>query len=866
MPISCALSTRTPGGNALFVSEVVKLLAAERATRGRDGGWLPFPEGVREAISRRIERLSPSCAHVLVLASVFGRSFRIDALARVVGGPRPDLLRALDEAEREGLIGGTPALGEMRFSHALVRDAVYEGLPATRRMELHLEAGLALERTYGADRGPHLAEIAHHLLLAAPLGEGERAVSYARRAADRAVAVLAYEEGARLYEAALGALDFAEDPAPRSRCELLVELGDARLRAGDESGAKAASREAAELARPIGAADLLARAALGYGGRFVWTRPGTDIHVVPLLEEALTALGGGDDVLRARVLARLAGALRDQPDRAYRASLSAEAVAVAERTGDRPTLAYALTAHFTANWGPENADEQLTIATRLVELSEAIGDRDRAVEARLIRHKVLTYLGDINSARADLRIASRLAEESRQPSHRWFIAVDGVTSALFEGRFDEAEERAPEVLGLGRDAMAGDADVAFRLHMFALRREQGRAGEIEELIRSAVADHPGYPMFRCVLANLYACMGETARARTGLDALAEDDFGALPRDNEWLFAMCLLPEVAEAVGDAEVAARLFDHLRPFAPFHAYSAPELGLGAAARYVGIAAASAGRIDDAIGYLEQGLARNEAMGARPWVAHSQHDLAKALRARGRPRDERRAEDLLQRCLELSAELGMLMLELKVVSLQQGVGRLGHENAFARAGEYWDISYEGRTFWLKDSKGLGYLSTLLAEPGREFHALQLAAGPGARPEGKPAEVAARAEGDLGVVLDARAIEDFRRRIAELESDAAEARSFGDAERASRAETERDVIVETLAGAVGLGGRARRSGGPGERARVSVTKAIRSALDRIATHDPDLGRHLRTTVRTGAFCSYSPDPRAPASWSVSRS
>jgi hypothetical protein len=187
-----------------------------------------------------------------------------------------------------------------------------------------------------------------------------------------------------------------------------------------------------------------------------------------------------------------------------------------------------------------------------------------------------------------------------------------------------------------------------------------------------------------------------------------------------------------------------------------------------------------------------------------------------------------------------------------------------FRREGEYWAIAYEGDAFRLKDSKGLRYLARLLAERDRELHALDLVAG-----EHAPERAADRVEPgliasaprDAGEILDARAKTEYRRRLTELEQEAEEARALGDVERAALADEERQVLVTELARALGLGGRYRRSGSPSERARVSVTRAIRAALARIREHSPVLGEHLERTIRTGTFCSYVPDPRAPIDW-----
>ena len=121
------------------------------------------------------------------------------------------------------------------------------------------------------------------------------------------------------------------------------------------------------------------------------------------------------------------------------------------------------------------------------------------------------------------------------------------------------------------------------------------------------------------------------------------------------------------------------------------------------------------------------------------------------------------------------------------------------------------------------------------------------------------RPSGSAGELLDARARSAYRRRLEDLADEMAEAESFGDLERAARARAESDALIDQLAAAVGLGGRDRVAASEAERARSAVTKAVKSALGRVAEVDPPLGRHLRATVRTGIFCSYCPE--APVSF-----
>jgi pimeloyl-ACP methyl ester carboxylesterase len=185
-----------------------------------------------------------------------------------------------------------------------------------------------------------------------------------------------------------------------------------------------------------------------------------------------------------------------------------------------------------------------------------------------------------------------------------------------------------------------------------------------------------------------------------------------------------------------------------------------------------------------------------------------------------------------------------------------------FRREGEYWTVAFGGSVVRMRDAKGLGYLARLLRHPHHEFHVLDLLAGDAPRGNDTAREdglVAATA--DAGVILDEPAKHAYRERIAELEAEIEQARGWNDLERVARAEGELDVLTRELARALGLGGRDRRAASDSERARVSVTKAVRGAVRRLEDQHPDLGRHLSLAVRTGTFCTYDPDPRMPLSW-----
>jgi tetratricopeptide (TPR) repeat protein len=205
-------------------------------------------------------------------------------------------------------------------------------------------------------------------------------------------------------------------------------------------------------------------------------------------------------------------------------------------------------------------------------------------------------------------------------------------------------------------------------------------------------------------------------------------------------------------------------------------------------------------------------------------------------------------------------------VIEDPRGAPASERADSFRREGDYWSVTFDGRTVHVRDLKGMHYVARLLAHPGREHHVLDLVAAERVRDRavhavGTPG-LPLRALGDAGEVIDAQAKEAYRRRLAEIDDDIEQAETDGDDERAAQARTERDFLVRELARAFGLGGRRRRAASASERARAGVTRAVRHAIARIGEHDPDLGEHLGRAIRTGTYCSYLPDPRVPG-WRV---
>jgi len=589
---------------------------------------------------------------VLVLASVLGREFSLRALARLAGLGEDDLLDILDSAVASRVIVDAPGSpGRLRFSHVVVRDTLYEELTATRRVRLHRLVIEALEELYGANVGQHFAELAYHSTAG---GDFERALRYARLAGDWALSSLGYEEAARQYETALDALELSRPGDERTRLELLLALAESEIRAGDSATAKPIFLEAAEIARRLGLPREMARAAVGYGGRLIFERASGDERLVPLFEAALGGLGDEDLDLRVRLLARLAGALRDEHLRVRRDALSAEAVDLARQSGDSAVLAFALDGRASAIQAPDTLEECLGLGTELLELSLQLGDTERVVHAHNHRFIAQLHYCDIRAAEAELDASSQIAEELGQPAQLWLTYAAKALLALAAGRFSEAADLMPTAYDFGKRAQEM-AESVYLFQRYALCDFRGDLDEIARELEALAARHPARPVLRCALAHVHLHLELTAKAESELEALAADDYAVLPFDLEWLHAASMLSEVCARVGATNPAAVLYSQLAPWAHLNVVNVFEGSRGSVHRYLALLAATTGRSDDARGHFGKAIEINERMGARPWLARSQEEYGRMLLTSNDPADCQRGSALLAQSAATFHDLGM-------------------------------------------------------------------------------------------------------------------------------------------------------------------------------------------------------------------
>ena len=662
---------RETEGNPFFVSEVVRLLESKgRLERAHEvTSWsIEIPQGVRQVIGRRLRALTPQCHDLLRSASAIGREFDLQLLARVSGLALAEVLERLEEAHAARVLEAVvDAAGRYRFAHALVHDTLYDDLGATR-IALHLKIGETLEPLSAEHSVERLAELAHHFVQAGAVGGAEKAIGYLRTAGARVREQLAYEAAIEHYERALMLeADGARDD--RLRCELTLALGECHARAGSSEKAAAFLWESVDLARRLGAGDLMCRAALAFpvslGGLAASVSNFVDEPLIDLLDEVITAQSEESEA-RVRLLARMAVELYFTDRRAQRETLSREAVEMARRVGSATTLGYALMSRFSVLWAPETARERLDISSEAIRLSDQTSDKELAFRGHLALATARFELGDIAGFDASLETLQRIGPGLKQPAYQWPVALACATRALFDGRLDDAERLANEALAVGQEGSGNDALQAFGAQIGSIRQVQGRTQEMEPIMRAMHEQHPDMTPWLVGLLAVAGDLGNPDEAEPFLERLAPDDFASVRRDLFWLANISVISNACAQLGDLDRSAVLYELLLPYRDYNVVAAGVISYGSTGRFLGLLAAVLSRWDEAEAHFEHALVADERMGARLWLANTQYDFARMLLSRLGEGDHERAIGLLNSSLETARKLALPELLDRGVALK--------------------------------------------------------------------------------------------------------------------------------------------------------------------------------------------------------
>jgi hypothetical protein len=643
---------RGSGGNPVTMAELLRPGALDGRTPSFD-----------ELVARRVSELKPPARTFLEAAAVAGSEFHVDVVARAVGIRMERANAALKQVAGAGFVVEEPSgPGDTRrFVHDMVRESVVRGLEPGKRVDLHLQIGLALG-AHPRRSGAPAALLAWHYRSAAPVGGSTPALGYSAQAGERAMELLAWEEAAVHFGHALAASTGAP---PKLRCDLLLALGEAQRLAGEKQRARQAFLEAATLAEACFDGARLARAALALGHvGAVW---GKDAELERLAGEARTMLGeavppslgagGRFTDFASDALYDVLDDVHPDPVLAPPAPAITAEVANSRVTGD----AFHRARH-VALAGPEHAGERLVAAEEILALAATTNDEELAVCGHGWRMIDALELGRADQSAADQ--AAHAAAARRLGGARPAADVEtwSAMRALLEGRVDDARSAAATAFARAYEAGDPEAEETYLTQRWWLALEWGTTNELTAVAnecRGRAASTAGGRAWRAAAALALARNGRLDLAAEELRRATTHGLGELIRDTGRLYPLAILAEVAWLVGDGPRAALVGPLLEPFADrLIVAGRGRICAGSVARTCGLVAASAHRWDDAGQYLLSAQAVHRRVGALPLLARTRYEWSTVLLQRGRKGDRRRSAEWRRKSEELATRFGMSRL----------------------------------------------------------------------------------------------------------------------------------------------------------------------------------------------------------------
>ncbi|HEY6428634.1 MAG TPA: hypothetical protein VIX84_15535, partial [Acidimicrobiales bacterium] len=644
-----ALLTETDG-NPFFVGELLRHLVEAGSIYREEGRWVAsgdlrehgLPVSVREVIGRRTARLGEEGARVLSIAAVIGRDFDLSLLAEASGMDVGALLDLLDAAVDAVLV--VNVAGERySFVHALIEHTLYDSLSPARRAYLHRVVAEAMEAQDRTKDEPRVAELAYHWAEATVPANRDKALEYAFRAGEVALAKLAPQEAARWFGRALEELEHRGRPEDdQLHCRVLVGLGDAQRQAGNQAFGPTLL-EAARLAQRLGATDLLVRAALANSRGFFSTIGVVDAERVAVLEHACAAVAGSGSAGEARLLALLACELTYGGDFARRAQLARRALTIARGLDDPVTFVQVVCDATQGLLVPETLNERVALITEAFELARELGDPVlmfwSGIYASLFyRQRGLRTEGD---EAAD--VARAVAHRLGQPTLLWVSAFGDACGAMLAGDVEATEECAERAFGIANEMGEPDGMLVYGSQLMIVRQMQGRADEVVDVVRQVAESNPGIPAYWTALAVMLRDVGDLENAGRALAHVETGGRVDFPHDLVWLIAAHNAAVSAASLRWREMAEGLFSALQPFADQVCY----VGINCSTQVnFGLAqlAEVLGRDEEADRYFAAAQAAHEALGARWFLSLTNLAWGEFLMRRGREEDGARAGGLLE------------------------------------------------------------------------------------------------------------------------------------------------------------------------------------------------------------------------------
>ena len=664
-----AVHTQTEG-NPLFVTEVVRFLVQEDTLaahpepvegRAEEAWTVRIPEGVREVIGRRLNRLSERCNETLTIAAVIGREFELGQLSRLVdpsassgqGLSQERLIEVLEEALGARVIEELPtAMGRYQFTHALIQETLVDELSLTRRVQHHARIAEALEDMYGADAEAHAAELAHHFGQAQALLGVDRLVHYSLPAGERALGAFAFEEALSHFQR--GSTALGDNEIDSTKAALLAGLGRAQGAMFQWKVALANLTTAFDYYAPLGDVDSAVAVA---------EVPSTDD-----LEQGLTGASGllgralellPPDGLRAGRLLSTYGAFLGINEGRYEDAREAldRALAIARWEKDPVLEMRTLGSQGLLEGFWLKHEEALSKHLLAIEQAQKLNDPRAETLFQFHAAMLSAGLGDLAEWIQRIKACVEAAQKVRDPQAQALGFRAANMRFGLEGKWQDASESSDRALALGPyDVFA----LGWRVRLEYTTGEFDDGDRYLNRLIEARQVHESNQAL-CWLATTIPLAARLSGRLQYLD-IAEDAARTLmssgsanPFYVDW--ARRGLAFIAVVQADESAAADQYAHIR--------SDTQLGWPVlTSDLLGLVASTIGRLDEAADHFELAIAVNRKGGWRPELAWCSQDYAEMLLERDGDGDNEKATVLLDEALAISQELGMRPLMERVLA----------------------------------------------------------------------------------------------------------------------------------------------------------------------------------------------------------
>jgi DNA-binding winged helix-turn-helix (wHTH) protein len=616
-------------GNAFYVTHLIRYLDVQSNQESPELLVSEFPLKGGEIVSRQLSDLPKPTRNALAAAAILGERFSVHTLSNVLDVSPNDLIVQLEPAERAWLIreAGT----EYHFTHALLRDALYQTIEPSRRKSIHLL--LARDLSCRSDAHLKSTQISDHLECAMPLAPYDEACRFAVLAGREAASRFAFSRAKFLFTRAYRIMIDDPDADLRSRCEVMQELARCILYDGDREAARRMLLEAMRLARNIEADDLFAACALDLVPDFLSIEVGLyDSALIRLLDQALASTPKEKLALRAQLLARSSQARQWAAAPDVSESLAIESLELARTCSDPDALAAALSARAESLQGPDRVKTRLRFISELGVIARRTGALPTLLLQKTRKIAALLELGNIRDLELENERYREVAAEIGLPQYRWYPGATDTMLAMMRGDITQADSLATEY----KEFAGKNPDHNF-LQTYACQHvvreiERNRSHETVALVTGFATQQKAVFSWSAALAWLHWDAGNEEQALESTKRFSKQDIISMSREAGGGIGVATLGEVTARIGDREKAAFLYEIISPLAARCATAGYGIAyFGSFSRYAGILALSLGNPKAAIDHLRLAVRQEAARGARSWLAYAQIDLLRAYRKQG-------------------------------------------------------------------------------------------------------------------------------------------------------------------------------------------------------------------------------------------